>query len=137
MGFASKDTRERAVAAYKTGHYSQKQVGAMFGVHYKTIVNWMKADAEGREQIPRKRGHLKRILTGEDLEKIDRIMTEQPSTTLETLRSQIEKFCSLNVYSRALKELGFTFKKNFKGQRAGTGGYKKTTGRMGGMESGL
>lgn len=134
MGFASRDTRERAVAAYKSGQYTQAQVGAMFGVHFKTLANWMKADAEGREQVPRKKGHMARILTPDDLARIDSIIQANPSTTIAGLMEAIGKFCSPNVYSRALKELGYTFKKNFKGGRAGSGGYQKAKGRMEGVE---
>lgn len=137
MGFASKDTRDRAVAAYKTGNYTQAQVGEMYGVHYKTVANWMKADAEGREQIPREKGHARGILSPEDLEKIDEIMTANPSTTLNDLRRLVGKACSLPVYSRALKKLGFTFKKNSAGGRTRAGRYKGTKGRMEGMEQGL
>lgn len=128
MGFASKDTRERAVAAYKAGGRSQQEVAAMFGVHYKTIANWLKADAEGREQCPRPKGHLKRILDPDDLAKIDRIMTLEPSLTVPQLMQKIGKICSIGVYCRALKELGYTFKKNFPGQRTGAGGYKRKKG---------
>lgn len=126
MRFASKDTRERAVAAYKAGGRSQQEVASMFGVHYKTIANWLKADAEGREQCPRPKGHLKRILGPDDLARIDQIMTDDPSLTVPRLMRKIGKICSLGVYSRALKELGYTFKKNFSGQRTGSGRYKKT-----------
>lgn len=125
MRFASKDTRERAVAAYKTGAFTQQEVAAMFGVHFKTIANWLKADAEGREQLPRPKGHLKRILEPEDLARIDEIVASEPSITMAELMQRIGKICSLGVYYRAVQELGYTFKKNFAGQRAGTGGYKK------------
>lgn len=126
MGFASKDTRERAVAAYKAGGRSQQEVAAMFGIHYKTLANWLKAEAEGRPQCPRPKGHLKRILDSEDLARIDRIVASDPSITVPVLMRRIGKICSLGVYSRALKELGYTFKKNFPGQRTGSGGYKRT-----------
>lgn len=126
MKFASKDTRERAVAAYKSGQYTQSDVARMFGVHYKTIQNWLRADAEGREQIPLPKGHLKRILDPEDLKKIDEIMTANPSLTLNQLMERIGKFCTPEVYGRALKELGYTYKKNLQGRRAGSGRYKKS-----------
>ncbi len=134
MKFASKDTRERAVAAYKSGQYTQADVARMFGVHYKTIQNWLKADAEGREQAPRPKGHLKRILNPEDLKKIDEIITENPSTTINQLMERIGKICTPEVYGRALKELGYTYKKNLKGRRTGAGRYQKAERRVEGME---
>lgn len=134
MKFASKDTRERAVSAYKSGKYSQSEVAQMFGVHYKTIQNWLKADAEGREQIPRPKGHLKRILDTADLKKIDELITENPSMTLVQLMEKIGKICTPEVYGRALKELGYTYKKNSEGGRTRAGRYQKTTRRMAGME---
>lgn len=111
MKFVSKDTRERAVAAYKTGKYTQQYIASLYGVHYKTVANWLKADAEGREQCPRPKGHLKRILNSDDLAQIDQIMTADPSTTVSQLMEKIGKICSLDVYRRALKELEYTFKK--------------------------
>lgn len=94
MRFASKDTRERAVAAYKAGGHSQQEVAAMFGIHYKTLANWLKADAEGREQVPRPKGHLKRILDPEDLARIDRTVASEPSITVPELMRRIGKICS-------------------------------------------
>lgn len=114
MGYATKDTRERAVAAYKSGKYTQQQVGAMFGVHYKTIVNWVRCDAEGREQIPLKRGHPPRILTEDDHKVISTVMEANPSTTINELMAHTGKVCSPSVYSRALAKLGLTYKKNLK-----------------------
>ncbi|MDR2055629.1 MAG: helix-turn-helix domain-containing protein, partial [Desulfovibrio sp.] len=50
MPTASKDTRERAVEAYKTGRFTQQQLAEAYCVHYKTIQNWLKADACGESQ---------------------------------------------------------------------------------------
>lgn len=128
MKFASQDTRERAVAAYKAGGRSQQEVADMFGVHYKTIANWLKADSEGRPQCPKPKGHLKKILDPADLAKIDQIMSSEPSLTIIQLMKRIGKICSVGVYCRALKELGYTFKKNLSSQRTGSGRYKRTKG---------
>lgn len=130
MGYASKDARERAVAAYKTGQCTQQQVAAMFGVHYKTVANWLAADAAGRGQAIQPRGHRRSILDADDLSRIDQIVKSESSITLEGLMARIGKTCSLNVYGRALKKLGFTFKKNSSRGRAGSGRYKKDARRM-------
>ncbi|MDR1659728.1 MAG: helix-turn-helix domain-containing protein, partial [Desulfovibrio sp.] len=42
MSIASKDTRERAVEAYKNGAFTQRQLANAYCVHYKTIQNWLK-----------------------------------------------------------------------------------------------
>lgn len=111
MGYASKDTRERAVAAYKTGEYTQQEVAKMFGVHYKTIANWLKFDALGLEQKPLERGHPKRILNDYDLQVIALKLEAEPSATINDLMECTGKICSQSVYSRALSELGLSHKK--------------------------
>ena len=56
MAIASKELRTKAVEAYKTGKFTQQQLADAYGVHYKTIQNWLKADANGEGQEPKKRG---------------------------------------------------------------------------------
>lgn len=107
MGFASKDTLKRAVVAYKAGGQSQQEVAAMFGVHYKIFANWLKADAEDREQCARPEGHLKCIPASGGFERIDQIFALTPSITIHEFRQRIGRICSMGVYSRALKDLDY------------------------------
>jgi transposase len=61
MAIANKELRIRAVEAYKTGAFTQQQVAKAYRVHYKTIQNWLKADANGEDQTPKQRGCRQRI----------------------------------------------------------------------------
>ncbi len=110
MSIASKDTRERAVAAYKTKNYTQAEVAEMFGIHYKTLQNWLRCDERGEEQIPKKRGHPKPLLSDEDKITIKNLVLNNPSITIASI---IEKlgFGTRSVIYRALIALGFTYKK--------------------------
>lgn len=110
MSIASKDTRERAVAAYQTKLYTQAEVAKMFGIHYKTLQNWLRCYERGEEQIPKTRGHPKPALTDEQKQSIKKMVLENPSITIASI---IEKLGtgSTAVIHRALVALGFTYKK--------------------------
>lgn len=110
MSIASKDTRERAVAAYQTKLYTQAEVAKMFGIHYKTLQNWLRCHERGEEQIPKTRGHPKPALTDEQKQSIKKMVLENPSITIASI---IEKLGtgSTAVIHRALVALGFTYKK--------------------------
>ena len=111
MKHASKDIRELAVTLYKSGCYSQQQVAEIVGYHYKTIQNWLHADAEGREQLPRPKGHPPRILSQEDMLKLEDLINSGKYHTVTELTSAMGKG-SRSVIYRAVRELGYTYKKN-------------------------
>lgn len=50
MKHASYDIRELAVKLYKSGNSTQQQVADIVCCYYKTIQNWIRADAEECEQ---------------------------------------------------------------------------------------
>jgi transposase len=56
MRIASEELRNADMAACKTRKFTQRQLADAYGVHYKTIHNWVKAEKTGMCQIPRKRG---------------------------------------------------------------------------------
>lgn len=111
MPIASKDTRERAVAAYRTGRYTQQQVADMYQIHYKTLQNWLRCDERGEEQIPKKRGHPKPVLNDEDKAAIHNMVLKNPSITIASIITALGKTRSVSVIHRALVELGLTYKK--------------------------
>lgn len=110
MPIASKDTRERAVAAYRSKKYTQAQVARMFGIHYKTLQNWLRCDERGEEQLPKTRGHNRPVLTDEHRDTIKNMVLANPSITIASI---IEKLGtgSKSAIHRALVKLGFTYKK--------------------------
>jgi len=111
MAIASKELRVKAVDAYKTGKFTQKQLADAYGVHYKTIQNWLKADARGEDQTPKPRGHRPRIFTESEEKELILILNDNPSITLEDIKLKFNKTCSISVIHRTLQRLGFTYKK--------------------------
>lgn len=108
----SEDLRKSAVAAYRHGQRSQQEIAAIFGIHYNTLKNWLRMDEKGKEQKAQGKGHRPRIFNSEQLEVIRNMILENNSLTVKELRNIIGVPCSLGVYQRALKQLGFTYKKN-------------------------
>jgi transposase len=124
MPIASQELRERAVEAYKTGAFTQQQLAAAYRVHYKTIQNWLKADASGDSQMPKPRGCRPRIFSkGEEAELLE-LIRDEPSITLEEIKSKFHKICNVSVVHRTLLKLGVTYKKNSAGIGTRAGRYQ-------------
>lgn len=124
MTIASKELR---VKAYKTGKFTQQQLAVAYGVHYKTIQNWLRADERGEEQTPKPRGHRPRIFNKDEEQELILLINDDPSITLEEIRSRFNKTCSISVVHRTLIRLGFTYKKKSSSLRTRSGRYKKGT----------
>ena len=108
----SEDFRKAVVAAYRQGGKSQSEIASLFGIHYETLQNWLRTDEAGKEQKPQGKGHRPRILDSGHLEKIRNEILGNNSLTVKELRKLIGINCSLGVYKRTLKQLGFSYKKN-------------------------
>jgi transposase len=112
MSIASKDTRERAVEAYKNGVFTQQQLANAYCVHYKTIQNWLKADAMGEPQEPKQRGCRPRVFSKDEEAELAKLIREDPSITLKNIKITFNKDCNVSVIHRTLLKLGITYKKN-------------------------
>jgi transposase len=123
MSIASQEVRERAVEAYKTGAFTQQQLAIAYRVHYKTIQNWLKADASGESQIPKTRGCRPRIFSKDEEIELLELIRDEPSMTLEEIKSKFHKTCNVSVVHRTLLKLGVTYKKNSAGIGTRTGRY--------------
>lgn len=115
----SEDLRKAAVKAYQDGKGSYAQVANIFNVHEKTLQGWVKMERNGEPQRPRGKGHRPRALTKEHYNHIAEVLNENPSITLEELRRVIGVNTQIPVYWRAVRELGFTYKKKELWQRNG------------------
>ena len=115
MTIASQELRERAVEAYKTGAFTQQQLADAYRVHYKTIQNWLKADARGEPQVPKPRGCRPRIFSKDEEAELLELMRYEPSMTLEEIKLKFHKTCNVSVVHRTLLKLGITYKKNSAG----------------------
>jgi transposase len=112
MKHANQELKKRAVEAYKTGAFTQQQLADAYCVHYKTIQNWLKADANGEGQVPKPRGHRPRIFSKNEEVDLLELIHEAPSTTLEKIKLIFNKNCNVSVIHRTLARLGITYKKN-------------------------
>ncbi|WP_165177117.1 helix-turn-helix domain-containing protein [Desulfovibrio sp. ZJ369] len=112
MAIASKELRIKAVEAYKTGKFTQQQLADAYCVHYKTIQNWLRADANNEEQVPKKRGCRPRIFTKEEENELILLIRDEPSITLEKIKAKFNKTCNISAIQRTLLRLGITYQKN-------------------------
>lgn len=115
MAYASKDKREAAVSAYKSGKYTQQMVADIYGICRKTLYSWLKTDAEGRPQEPKaERGHPPCVLDESDYAEIYRRLKANPFITCAEMRSHLGDKCSEDTVRRAYHKLGFSHKKRSK-----------------------
>lgn len=110
MKQASKDTRERAIQAFKKG-VSIDEVCKNYGICRKTFYSWRKREKEGGVQVPLPKGHPPRALSAEDLKQIKMLYEENNSLFAREIIEKLHLTCHRTVIYRALKELGLTFKK--------------------------
>jgi transposase len=115
MKNASQELKKRAVEAYKTGAFTQQWLADAYHVHYKTIQNWLRADANSEEQAPKPRGHRPRVFTKDEEVELIKLIRNSPSTTLEKIKLIFNKSCNVSVIHRTLIKLGITYKKNSTG----------------------
>lgn len=110
MSLASKDTRERAIEAWKSGQPIE-QICKIVGITRKTFYNWRKRAAEGCEQIPLPKGRPPRTLNEAHMARIKELCEANNSIYAREIRAELGLKCDLGVIYRALAELGLTFKK--------------------------
>jgi transposase len=134
MGIASNELRVKAVSAYKTGKFSQQKLAEAYGIHYKTLQNWLRADANGEPQIPKTRGHRARVFDENEEIEVIKVISTNPSITLREIRELFNKTCNLSVIHRMLLRFDFSYKKNTKSFGARQRRCKKGTRRVDTME---
>jgi len=117
MTISSSDIRERALKAYAKGRSTQTEIASMYGISTRTFQRWYKQYEEKGSTQPGKRGHRTAAYSGDDLVRLDRIVSKHPDATLEELRELTGKTCSIMAVQRALVRLGYSLKKNAVGQR--------------------
>lgn len=110
MSQASKDTRERAIEAWKAGQ-PINQICKVVGITRKTFYNWRKRDAEGGEQRPLPKGRPPRLLNEAHLAKIRELYSANSSLYAREIRSELGLECDIGVIYRALAELNLSYKK--------------------------
>lgn len=84
----------------------------MYGIHYKTLQNWLRYDERGEEQLPKKRGHPTPVLNEEHKAAIKNMVMENPSITIVSIIKKLGTG-SRSIIQRTLVKFGFTYKKRY------------------------
>jgi len=112
MAIASKEVRQRAIAAYEAGGVTQSQVATLYGVDVSTFERWWLRYRRTGKTAPFPRGHRRAVYTGKDAEQLDALLQERPDATLEELREATGKGCSIMAVHRATRRLDWRYKKS-------------------------
>ena len=107
----SNDTRQRLIQAYEKNH-NAKEVAECYGVHLSTVYRlYQRKEETGDVKSLTERCGRKRILSDEDIRKIDRVIEEQPDITIRELHEKLDLPCSHETLRKAALELGWRYKK--------------------------
>lgn len=112
MGITSQGTRELALAAVEAGDVGLGQIARMFKVHRTTLYRWIRTHRENGRTSPQPTGHRLATYGGEDVLRLDRLVEDRLDATLEELRDAMGRPCSVMAVHRALRGLGWRFKKS-------------------------
>jgi transposase len=118
MGIATAEVRQRAIEAYDSDKGTQSDIARMFNVDIRTFQRWLSCFRQTGRTAPLPRGHRHATFEGDDLERLDQLITEHPDATLEELKDMSATPCSIMAVKRAADRLGYRFKKNAARQRA-------------------
>lgn len=119
MGYIKKEVRQRALAAYKSGDYTQAHLAKVYGVTRKTINNWVRIERTEQRDAPLPKGHRRESFTAEEKQRLLLLVQEKPDLTLEQIRARMGKDCTLATVHNTLRRLGVFLKKNSPRQRTG------------------
>ena len=111
MSIIPKELRQRAIAAYKTGRYTQLHLAEVYGVTRKTISNWLRIERTEHRSEPLPRGHRRESFTDEEKKRLMLFVKERPDLTLEQLLVMVGKDCTIQTVHNTLRRLGFFLKK--------------------------
>ena len=111
MRISSKEFRDRAIEAYKSGCYTQALIAEVFGVTRKTISNWLRIERTEQRTEPLPRGHKRESFTDEEKDRLIQLVKEKPDLTLVQLRTLIGKNCSIKTVHNTLRRLNLYLKK--------------------------
>lgn len=111
MRIISKELRQRALTAYKTGRYTQAHLAEVYGVTRKTIGNWLRIERTEQRVEPLPRGHKRESFSEEEKERLIVLIKQRPDLTLEQIRSIMNQKCTIQTVHNTLRRLGFFLKK--------------------------
>ena len=121
MKALSMDLRTRIIAAVEEGKENMQEIAKRFAVHYKTVqkLKYQWRD-HGTLEPKINRAGRKRSLSQSQRNKLDKLIREDSSLTLEQLREKIQATCCTVTIWNEVRRLGHTYKKTVARRRATT-----------------
>lgn len=108
----SMDLRKRVVAACDRGKWSRQDIADRFGVSTSWIRRLLQRRREKGSIEPLQRGGYKKpVFHGQRMEKLQKLVQQQPDATLEELRDRSGVDCSIMAVHRAFQRLDYRRKK--------------------------
>ena len=107
------DLRERILAAVLKGDESMPKIASRYSVSHKVVqkLKYQWRDLGTLEPQTHKVGR-KRSLSAKQSERLDKLIRQDASLTLEQLRAKLHVTCCLSTIWNEAHRLGHTFKKN-------------------------
>jgi transposase len=136
MRIASEEIRLLVVNACAAGTASREQLAAIFGYSLRTIARWVAESRRSGRAAPLPRGHMRPAFGPEERAELAAFIEANPDATLEEMRARFGKDCSLAVVSKTVTRMGYVYKKNPAGKRAGQGGHRGGPRRVAGVPGG-
>jgi transposase len=106
------DVRERMLAAYDAKLGTQQEVARMFGVGRQCLSELLRRRRTKGSIAPAHGGGHPPAYSGRKLQKLRRLVQQQPDITLAELRTRTGVACSLVAVHYTLVRLDLRFKKN-------------------------
>ncbi|WP_430454879.1 hypothetical protein [Rhodopirellula europaea] len=108
------DLRERILKAVHEGKESMPKIAIRFSVSHKMVqkLKYQWRDMGTLEPQTHKVGR-KRLLTARQCERLDEFVRDDPSLTLEQLRTELRVDCCLKTIWMELRRQGHTHKKRY------------------------
>jgi len=130
MRTASEEIRGIVVKACETGSASREQLVEIFGYSLRTIARWVAESRRSGRTTPLPKGHRPPAFSLEERRELAAFIEGAPDATLAEIRERFGKTCSLVAVWRTVAKLGYVFKKNPAGKRAGQAGRGGGQGRV-------
>ena len=111
---ASKEVRQRAIEAYRSGNGSQEHIAKLYRVSKRAFQKWLAAYREEGRLAPLPRGHNPPSFSGDNLTALDQYVEAHPDATLAELQKAFADrvICSDVTIHNTLKRLGWQYKKS-------------------------
>ena len=112
MGIATREVRQRAIEAYRSGKGTQQQIADLFGIGLRTFARWWEQYQHHGQLAPRPRGHNPPALDEKEMRALDHLIRKRSDLTLAQMRDALDKSCSLVAIHYATLRLNWRYKKS-------------------------